>query len=395
MSNNVLKIFNGKVITPYRLIKGGTVISVNGKITDVTEKNIEIQGAKEIDALGDYVSPGFMDIHLHGGGGSDFMDGTVEAFLNIAALHARFGTTSMVPTTLTGDKAGILRTLSVYEQADKQNVGGAQFLGMHLEGPYFAMSQRGAQDPRYIRNPDPEEYRDIIGRSSAIRRWSAAPELEGALEFGRYLRANRIIAAIAHTDAVHEEVVKAFENGYSLITHLYSGMSTVTRKNAFRYAGVVESAYLIDEMAVEIIADGIHLPAPLLKLAYKIKGADGLVLITDAMRAAGMPPGESVLGNMQDGIRVIVEDGVAKLPDRSAFAGSVATADRLIRNMVALADIPLIEAVKMMTDTPARAMDVYGHKGTLSPGKDADIVIFNRDIEIKKTIIKGNVIYSK
>jgi N-acetylglucosamine-6-phosphate deacetylase len=172
-------------------------------------------------------------------------------------------------------------------------------------------------------------------------------------------------------------------------------MSGVTRRNAFRYAGVVESAYLIDEMAVELIADGIHLPPPLLKLAYKIKGADKLVLITDAMRAAGMPPGESILGSIHDGIKVIVEDNVAKLPDRSAFAGSVATADRLVRNMITLAGVPLPEAVKMMTSTPATVMEVSETKGSLAPGKDADIVIFDEDIHVIKTIVKGKVIYTQ
>jgi N-acetylglucosamine-6-phosphate deacetylase len=395
MQHRRLKIFNGKIITPHRVIPDGTIVILDDKVVEVGEKHIEVPEALEIDAGGNYISPGFIDIHVHGGGGGDFMDGNEDAFLKIAELHARYGTTSMVPTTLTSDKEGILKTLSVYEKANKRNVSGAQFLGMHLEGPYFAMNQRGAQDPRYIRNPDPEEYKEIIRQSRVIRRWSAAPELEGALAFGRYLRGNNIIAAVAHTDAIYEDVVNAFENGYSLITHLYSGMSGVIRRNAFRYAGVVESAYLIDEMAVELIADGIHLPPPLLKLAYKIKGADKLVLITDAMRAAGMPPGESILGSIHDGIKVIVEDNVAKLPDRSAFAGSVATADRLVRNMITVAGVPLPEAVKMMTSTPATVMEVSETKGSLAPGKDADIVIFDEDIHVIKTIVKGKVIYTQ
>jgi N-acetylglucosamine-6-phosphate deacetylase len=172
-------------------------------------------------------------------------------------------------------------------------------------------------------------------------------------------------------------------------------MSGVTRRNAFRYAGVIESAWLIDEMDVEIIADGIHLPPPLLKLAYKIKGAGRIALITDAMRAAGMPPGESVLGSLEHGLKVIVEDGVAKLPDRSAFAGSVATADRLVRNMVNLTGIPLPDAVKMITDTPAAIMKVEDHKGSLVPGKDADIVLFDDDVNVAMTIIKGKVVYAR
>ncbi|HEX8040347.1 MAG TPA: N-acetylglucosamine-6-phosphate deacetylase [Chryseosolibacter sp.] len=390
-----LKIYNGRIITPYRIIPQGSVLITGGTIAAVSEGNLVAADAVEIDAKGKYVAPGFIDIHVHGGGGHDFMDGDEAAFLRIAETHARHGTTSMLPTTLTSERQGLFDTLTVYEKAAGKNRNGAQFLGMHLEGPYFAMSQRGAQDPRFIRDPDPEEYQAVIaahGRS--IRRWSAAPELKGAIEFGQYLRKNGILAALAHTDAVYEEVVEAFDNGYTLATHLYSGMSGVTRRNAFRYAGVIESAFIIDEMDVEIIADGVHLPAPFLKLIYKIKGPDRIALITDAMRAAGMPPGKSILGGLRNGLEVIVEDNVAKLPDRSAFAGSVATADRLVRNMVSMADVSLIDAVRMMTSTPARIVGVADKKGSLAAGKDADIVIFDDTIQVETTIVKGKVLYA-
>jgi N-acetylglucosamine-6-phosphate deacetylase len=355
--------------------------------------NTDFPDAIEIDAKGDYISPGFIDIHVHGGGGHDFMDGSEEAFLEIANTHARYGTTSMLPTTLTSDKEGLLKTLDIYEEANKRNANGAQFLGMHLEGPYFAMNQRGAQDPRYIRDPDPDEYREILSHCSSIKRWSAAPELKGAIEFGKYLSSKGVLPALAHTDAIYEEVLEAFDSGYTLATHLYSAMSGVTRRNAFRYAGVIESAFILDQMDVEIIADGIHLPAPLLKLIYKVKGAEHTALITDAMRAAGMPEGDSILGNLKTGLKVIVEDGVAKLPDRTSFAGSVATADRLVRTVMQMADVPLIDAIRMMTNTPARIMKIDGKKGTLAEGKDADIVIFDKDININTTIVNGQIVY--
>ncbi|WP_276359282.1 N-acetylglucosamine-6-phosphate deacetylase [Daejeonella sp. H1SJ63] len=395
MNQQRLKIYNGKILTPYRMIPQGTVLISDGIITEVKEGNIDVSDAIEIDAKGNYISPGFIDIHVHGGGGHDFMDGSETAFLKAAEIHAQYGTTSMSPTTLTSEKEDLLKTLELYERADKNNKNGAQFLGMHLEGPYFAMNQRGAQDPRYIRDPDPEEYMDVIARSNFIKRWSAAPELKGAIPFARYLLSKGILPALAHTDAVYEEVLEGFENGYTLATHLYSGMSGVSRRNAFRYAGVIESAYIIDEMDVEIIADGIHLPAPLLKLIYKIKGPDKIALITDAMRGAGMPEGESILGNKDTGLKVIIEDGVAKLPDRTSFAGSVATADRLVRNMVNMADVPLLEAVRMMTSTPARIMNVADRKGSLIEGKEADIVLFDGNINIQTTIINGKVVYNR
>lgn len=390
----VLKIHNGKILTPYRIFEG-TVIVEGSKIREVVEGNVEVAGATEIDAKGKYISPGFIDIHVHGGGGHDFMDGSEEAFLKIAETHAQYGTTGLMPTTLTSELDELYNTLELYKQANKNNTKGAQFLGMHLEGPYFAMTQRGAQDPRYIRNPDPKEYMDILSRSNDIKRWSAAPELKGAIEFGNHLRSKGILVAMAHTDAIYEEALEAFEAGFTLGTHFYSCMSGVSRRNCFRYAGVIETAYLLDEMDVEIIADGIHLPAPLLKLIYKIKGPDRIALITDSMRAAGMPPGDSILGSKHNGLKVLVEDGVAKLPDRTSFAGSVATCDRLVRTMITIADVPLLEAVKMAAQTPANILGLGSSKGSLITGKDADIVIFDDNINVSTTIVGGRVIYNK
>lgn len=389
-----LKIYNGNIITPRSIVKNASILVTGNIITGISDSNIDIADAIEIDAKGKFISPGFIDIHVHGAGGYDFMDATEEAFLAIAATHARFGTTAMLPTTLTGSKEDILEVLSVYESANRENVNGAQFLGMHLEGPYLAMSQRGAQDPRYIRDPDEQEYKEIVVSSNNIKRWSAAPELKGAIKFGKYLVSKNILPAIAHTDAIYEEAKEAFDNGYTLATHFYSAMLGVTRRNAYRYAGVVEAGYLIDEMDVEIIADGVHLPVPLLQLVYKIKGVDRTALITDAMRATVMPEGESIIGSLKHGVKVIIEDGVAKLPDRSVFAGSVATADRLIRTILS-ANIPLTDAVTMMSLTPARILNCNDRKGSLEVGKDADIILFDDQINIDTTIVNGRVVYQK
>jgi N-acetylglucosamine-6-phosphate deacetylase len=348
-----------------------------------------------IDAGGRYVAPGLIDIHVHGGGGHDFMDGTVEAFLGVAALHAQHGTTAMLPTTMTCPLEKLYQILDIYPEARRVNVDGAQFLGLHLEGPYLAMNQCGAQDRRSIRRPWPAEYRSILDRApDLIRRWSAAPEVEGALEFGRYLRERGILVAFAHTDALYEETLEGFRNGYTLATHFYSCMNGVVRKGGVRHAGAIECAYLTEGMDVEIIADGVHLPGPLLQLVHQIKGAERMALVTDAMRAAGMPEGESVLGDISDGLRVIVEYGVAKLPDRSAYAGSVATADRLLRVMVK-AGIPLVEAVRMMTATPARMIGVGDRKGALAAGMDADVILFDDQIEVGLTMVGGRVVYEK
>ncbi|NMB97237.1 MAG: N-acetylglucosamine-6-phosphate deacetylase [Clostridiaceae bacterium] len=400
-------IINGNIITPYRIIKNGCVAFENGKIIEVSDSTSidsccgdncgcnESDKVQIIDAGGKYVAPGFIDIHTHGGGGHDFLDATVEAYLGAAEKHVQHGTTALVPTTTTSTIDELKQAFDIYKQAKKENTRGSQFLGLHLEGPYFAMSQKGAQDPRFIRNPNPDEYEEILSWSNDIIRWSAAPELKGALEFGRLLKSKGILVSIAHTDAIYKQVLDAFENGFTHVTHLYSAMSMVRRINAYRYAGVVEAAYLIDEMTVEIIADGSHLPASLLKLIYKIKGADHIALVTDSMRAAGQSEGESILGSLKNGLPVIVEDGVAKLPDRTAFAGSVATTDRLVRNMVNLADVPLIDAVKMMTQTPASIIGVGDKKGSIVPGKDADIVIFDDNIVMDTVIVGGKILYRK
>jgi N-acetylglucosamine-6-phosphate deacetylase len=345
-----------------------------------------------LDAENKFIAPGFVDIHVHGGGGHDFMDGTTEAFLRVAELHARHGTTSILPTTLTADLDGILQTIDTYRKSAPINTKGAAFLGLHLEGPYFSMTQRGAQDPRYIRDPDPDEYMQILQHADVIKRWSIAPEKKGAIELGQKLSEMGILPSMAHTDAIYEEANKARQNGFSLLTHFYSAMSGVTRKNAFRYAGVIEAGYLHDDLDVEIIADGVHLPSPLLKLIMKIKGTEHIALITDAMRGAGMPEGKSMLGNKDTGMEVLVEDGVAKLPDRSAFAGSVATADRLIRTMMDLADVSLVDAVSMMTRTPARIMKLDDKIGSIKKGKDADLIIFDDQINVSQVMLKGELL---
>ncbi|MGN1451984.1 MAG: N-acetylglucosamine-6-phosphate deacetylase [Eubacteriales bacterium] len=390
-------IFNGKVITPWRVIENGWVLWNGGKITDVGKGAVGDIDAEKTDACGDFVAPGFIDIHTHGGGGHDFMDAEPEGFLAAARAHLEHGTTTFVPTTVSSTNASLLPVLSAFDKAlelDAKGLNrGANLWGLHLEGPYFNLENRGAMDPRYVRNPDMAEVEETLGASEHIVRWSVAPELPGAMEMGRMLRERGIIPAIGHTMAVYDDVVRAVENGYSLCTHLYSAMSGVMRINAFRHAGVIESAFLIDGLDVEIIADGCHLPQSLLRLILKSKGPAHIALVTDSMRAAGENVTESVLGSREGGLNVIVEDGVAKLPDRTAFAGSVATADRLIRVMRDTAGAPVEEAVRMMTETPARIMGMK-QMGRIAPGFDADLVRFDENIKIKSVIKGGKTEFS-
>lgn len=371
-------------------IQPGSVLLENGKILALSEAEAD----EVIDAGGRFLSPGFIDIHTHGAGGADFMDGTVEAYLTAARMHARHGTTLLFPTTLTSTNEALFASFETYGEARSlSGRDGAALGGMHLEGPFFAPEQAGAQDPRYLRDPRPEEYGDILSRTKHIARWSFAPERPGSPAFVEELRRRDIVPSIGHTNATFADCEAAFRAGCTLMTHFYSCMSTITRRNAYRYAGVVEYGYWQDGMDVEIIADGIHVPKDLLRLVVKIKGVDHIALVTDSMRAAGMPEGPSILGSLQEGQEVLVEDGVAKLTDRSAFAGSVATADRLVRTMLDDGGVTLPQAIRMICANPARIMGVGDRKGHLRAGYDADLVLFDEDIHIYRTIINGKTIF--
>ena len=393
MSKNL--IYNAKLITPERIIENGYVIYENRKITEVGSNicSDSFEGTKT-DAQGKYLAPGFVDIHCHGGGGSDFMDGTEEAYITAAKMHASHGTTTLVPTTLTSTNEDLFNSFDIFNKVKNMDFGGPTLAGLHLEGPYFNPAQAGAQDPRYIREPERKEYEMIYERANGcILRWSMAPELPGAAEFGSFLKEKGILASIAHTNAVYEDVISAYESGFNLLTHFYSGMSTIVRVDGYRKPGVIESGYIIEGMNVELIADGHHLPKELLNMVYRLKGADRIALVTDSMRGAGMPDGETILGSLENGLKCIIEDGVAKLPDRTAFAGSVCTTDRLVRTMYKKAGVPLADAVKMMTATPAKLIHMDNRKGCIAVGKDADFVIFDDDINISETIVNGKSIY--
>ncbi|WP_183307778.1 N-acetylglucosamine-6-phosphate deacetylase [Dysgonomonas hofstadii] len=394
INSGKLKIFNGRVITPYSIIENACVLIDNGKIVDVCAGDVEFKGAKVIDANGKYISPGFIDTHCHGGGGYDFMDGTPEAMIKAAELHAKHGTTLIYPTSASCSDKTLFEMFDNYRKADKMNTAGAAFGGIHIEGGYLNKTMSGGQDPRYVIDPKPEHYNEILEKGDdIIVRWSMAPELPGALDLARELKKRNIQVSMAHTAALYDEAIDAFNAGFSSITHFYSLTSTVTRRDALRYAGVIEAGYNLDNLYVEAIADGVHLPAPLLKLIYKVKGADRVVLVTDAMRGAGMPDGKSILGSLEDGVPVIIEDGVAKLPDRSSFAGSVATTDRLVRTYMQKGGVNLLDAVQMLTLSPAKLMSIDKAKGSITKDKDADIIIFDENINVQTTIIGGKIVY--
>lgn len=386
----ITKIYGGKVITD-RKIEEKNVYYKDGVIIAVTDEELAFDVS--VDAAGKYVAPAFVDIHTHGAANYDFLDNSEEAYFAIARAHAAHGAGTILPTITSAGQARTLASIKVFEQIKGKAHDGANMPGLHLEGPYFSPAQLGAQDPSKVRNFTPSEYNELLAATDSILRWSGAPELEGAAEFAKTLRENGILPCIGHSDADGECVKKAFHDGFTHVTHLYSATSTVHRKNAYRHIGIVECAYLIDDMTVEIIADGKHLPADLLKFIVKFKDMDKICLITDSMRGAGLPEGaQTILGGKEDGLVCIIEDGVAKLPDRTAFAGSVSYCDRLIRTMIHMAEVSLEDAVYMLTQNPAKFVGLKT-KGRLAEGMDADIILFDEDIHIAQTIIGGRTVY--
>lgn len=379
----MIKIKSDKIIIGESLFDGYVYVT-NGKITEVTKQEKTVE--KEYDYTGKYVSAGFIDIHTHGAGGYAFMNSTVEDVIKGCDYHLAHGTTSIVPTISAGEFETMKQAVINIHNAKGKTKG--NILGAHLEGPYLSPKQAGAQCPVFITPPKKQDYESLIEEyGESITRWTYAPENDGNGEFCKYLTEHNIIASAGHTDANYQDMQLAIENGCNLITHLYSCTSTVTRDHGFRSLGVIESAYLRDELYVEIIADGKHLPPDLIKMIIKIKGTDKVALITDSLEIAGTDITEGVMS----GTEFIVEDGVCKLKDRSAFAGSVATADKLVQTLVNECGYEIPTAVKMLTEVPAKILKI--NKGKLAKGKDADIIVFDEKINVTHVFIAGKELY--
>ena len=378
------QLLNARILTPQGWLKDGSVLIRDNKILEVTNCDLAVIGAKLIDVKGMYVVPGGVEIHAHGGGGRDFMECTEDAFRAAVRTHMRYGTTSIFPTLSSSTVPMIEQAAETCTKLMKEE--NSPILGLHLEGHYLNMAMAGGQMPENIKDPDPNEYIPIVERWNCIKRWDAAPELPGAMQFGKYITAKGILASVAHTQAEFEDIRTAYEAGYTHATHFYNAMPGFHKRREYKYEGTVESCYLMDDMTVEVVADGIHVPPTILRLVYKIKGVERTCLITDALACAASDSQEAF------DPRVIIEDGVCKLADRSALAGSVATMDRLIRTMVQKAEIPLEDAVRMASETPAKIMGVYDRKGSLQKDKDADILVLDQDLNVRAVWAMGELI---
>ena len=386
----MLVIKNANVIFPDKIRKA-IVLCDNGKIKDVVEHYTENRDDNIIDANGLYLSPGFIDIHVHGGGNKSAMSTNYNDIIEMAEAHLKYGTTSIVPTTLASPIEQLKNvTLSIKEASEKSKK--ANILGLHYEGPYISLKYKGAQSPENILNPTENPPDELFDLWDKILIMGAAPEEDGCLELGDKLRNRNIVASIAHSAASYEKVEEAVKHGYSDVTHIYNACTSCFKEGIFRVAGVVEAGLALDEITTQVIGDLRHLPKGLLKLIYKTKGVEKMYLITDGLEFAASDIKENTVYTQENGMGVIFEDGAMKLADRSALAGSVATLKDCVKNMYKTVEVPLYEAVRMATLTPAEVIGFNKTKGKIEKGYDADFVLFDDDINIKTVITKGNIV---
>lgn len=377
-----MRIENAKIIYPDRIEEGA--VRVEGE--KIAEINPRPQREEEVvDAQGMYLSPGFIDIHIHGAGGRDIMEGSEEAVNVVAKAIAAHGTTSFVPTTMTEDGGAIRKAVALVSRMKNKRTEGANVLGIHLEGPFVNPKKLGAQNPKYARLPSVEAVRDMIGGYEAsVLTVTLAPELPGSIPVIRYLAAQGIHVSMGHTDADYGTAMEAIKAGVSHATHLYNAMSPLRHRDPGVVAAVFESG-----ITTEFIADGIHIDYPALRIAMRQKGTDAICLITDAMMGCTMPEGKYMLGGQE----VWLAEGMAKLRD-GTFAGTLLTLDEAVRQLKDHTEYPLYEIVKMATWNPARYCGVEDRKGRIAAGYDADFLLFDDNIAMKKVVIGGKCVFS-
>lgn len=364
-------------------IEKGSLLIENGIIKEINPSEITDQNT--IDCKGLYVSPGFVDVHIHGAGGYDTMDGTFEAINEISKTICKYGTTSFTPTTMTMSAGDILKSMISIKKAKIEGTDGAIVLGAHLEGPFISPSAIGAQNPNYLIAPSYENFELMTGNAmDAVVSITMAPEVEGAKELASILSSKGIRCSMGHTKATYEQAIDGIKHGFCHSTHLFNAMTGFTH----REPGVVGATFDSD-ITTETISDGIHISYPSLRVAYKQKGTDKTLLVTDAMCACGMPDGTYALG----GQPVIVKSSAARL-ENGALAGSILTLNKAVKNIYDNTDYPLYEIIKMASYNGAKYCRVDDRKGQIKENFDADLTIFDENIDVKMTIIGGKIVYN-
>jgi N-acetylglucosamine-6-phosphate deacetylase len=382
----MIAITNGRVVFPDRVEEGMAVLVESGRISGIAGPDDVPADADMIDAGGRYVTPGLVDIHIHGAQGVTFNDGTREAIATIAEACGKRGVTTIVATTSTASVEELETALACIREWSSTPGTGSRIAGAHVEGPYFSMEQRGAQDPKNIRNPDDGTVDRLLAYRDVIRTMTFAPELPGALELTERLVDLGIVAAMGHSSAIDSEVEAAVAKGATHAIHLWSGQSTTVRHGAWRKPGILEASLASDTLTGEIIADNKHLPPTLMKMAWKCLGPDRLCMVSDATSGAGLPEGSTfTMGAMT----YVVEGGVGMMLDHSAFAGSTTLLNEMVAIAIRHIGVEVHEAVRMASLTPSRVVGLDSHKGSIEPGKDADLVLYDDDFTPHQVMIGG------
>ncbi len=394
----------GSLILPNRIVAEGALLVERGKIVAAgrAAQIICPAGAERVEAGGGFIGPGYVDLHVHGGAGADFMDGTVEAWQTVLRAHARHGTTSCTPTTTAAPFAQMLAALdlAVVGVAERgfalwNGVPGVRILGAHFYGPYFAPGAEGCHPSAALRPPVPEEYAAFLQRSEAIASATVAPELIGAEAFSRAIVERGICLNLGHTNATFVEVEKALAWGVRHVDHLFCAMSDKSKLRSLPGApiypmcgGTLEAALYFDELTTEVIADGKHLTADLLRLALKFKGPERLALVTDCNRALDLPDGEYMFGPLEGGAPFVRRDGVGIMPDGGALASGCMGMDHMVRTCYAQTGAGLPEIVRMASATSAK---IIGRDdiGSLAKGKCADVLLLDEDLEVMRVFVEG------
>lgn len=381
-----LALVNGRIILPQKIVTGQALLVDGHKIVGLAGVGALGSDVTKVDVGGRYISPGLIDLHIHGALGHTFNEPAAEAFATITRENARRGVTALLATTSTAPIPDLVRCLQFSRQWLSQPQQGAQVLGVHVEGPYFCMAQRGAQDPANIRRPDDGTPDHLLEHHDVIKIMTYAPELPGALALTTRLGQLGILPAAGHSCAQETEVQAAIEAGLRHIIHIWSAQSTTIKEGPWRKPGLLEVSLVYEDLTVEMISDNKHLPPTLMKLAYKCIGPDRLCIISDATSGAGLPEGSRFrMGQME----YEVHEGVGMMLDRSSFAGSTTLLNQMVPILHEIVGLPLVEVVRMASLTPARIIGVAERKGSLAAGKDADLAIFNDDFSAWRVMIGG------
>jgi len=394
---NGIRFFGGSVILTDQIWENAAVTVEADRIRSVEKTRGSSFEGVLVDLEGGFLAPGFVDLHVHGGDGADFMDGDAEAFRKVCRAHARHGTTSLLATTTVARHEQHLEFLRICQALKGKDTGGATILGAHFYGPYFGPEACGCHPSDSVRPPVEGEYRQYLEFADTILTATVAPELPGAREFVKACRERGIRCNAGHSHATFEQVEQAISWGVRHVDHLFCAMSDRARlRQSQPYpmrGGVMEATLYFDSLTTEVIADGKHLAPELLCLAWKIKGADRLALVTDANRALDQPDGPYIFGPREGGEPIIRRDDVGLTRDGKALASGVMGMDQMVRTMWEATGASLPEVIRMATLTPARIAGVDAERGSIAIGKVADLVWLDADLRVRGVWVSGRRVH--